>query len=129
MPAVITQAGALNTTALIVPNAYIQIIPPSINYFNGVPTNIIGVVGTAQWGPVNVPQTVSSMASYSQLFGAVQARKFDMGTGVATAVQQGRQQLPLRARHRWDRSGRQRRAQQRGGIDRNGNDRGHLHGG
>lgn len=89
MPAVITQAGALNTTALIVPNAYIQIIPPSINYFNGVPTNIIGVVGTAQWGPVNVPQTVSSMASYSQLFGAVQARKFDMGTGVATAVQQG----------------------------------------
>lgn len=89
MPAVITQAGALNTTALIVPNAYIQIIPPSVNYFNGVPTNILGVVGTAQWGPVNVPQTVSGMQSFAQLFGAIQARKYDMGTGVATAVQQG----------------------------------------
>jgi hypothetical protein len=89
MPAVITQAGALNTTALIVPNAYIQIIPPSTNYFNGVPTNIVGVVGTAQWGPVNVPQTISGMASYAQIFGAVQARKYDMGTGLATAVQQG----------------------------------------
>jgi hypothetical protein len=89
MPAVITQAGALNTTALIVPDAYVQIIPPAVNYFNGVPTNIVGVVGTASWGPVNVPVTIGSMTAYAQQFGAIQVRKYDMGTQVATAVQQG----------------------------------------
>jgi uncharacterized protein len=89
MPAVITQAGALNTTALIVPDAYVQIIPPAVNTFNGVPTNIIGIVGTAPWGPVNTPTTIGSMSAYAQQFGAVQARKFDLGTQVATAVQQG----------------------------------------
>jgi hypothetical protein len=89
MPAVITQAGALNTTALIVPDAYVQIVPPAINYFNGLPTNIVGIVGTANWGPVNTPVTIGSMQAYAQQFGAVQARKYDMGTQVATAVQQG----------------------------------------
>jgi uncharacterized protein len=89
MPAVITQQGALNTTALIVPDAYVQIIPPGINYFNGAPTNIVGIVGTASWGPVNTPVTIGSMSTYAQQFGAIQARKYDLGTQVATAVQQG----------------------------------------
>jgi uncharacterized protein len=89
MPAVITQQGALNTTALIVPDAYVQIIPPAVNYFNGQPTNIVGLVGTAAWGPVNTPVTIGSMSAYAQQFGAVQNRKYDMGTHVATAVQQG----------------------------------------
>jgi hypothetical protein len=89
MPAVITQQGALNTTALIVPDAYVQIIPPAVNYFNGQPTNIVGIVGTAAWGPVNTPVTIGSMSTYAQQFGAVQNRKYDMGTHVATAVQQG----------------------------------------
>ena len=89
MPPVITPQGALNTTALIVPNAYIQIVPPQINYFNGLPTNILGVVGTAPWGPVNQPQTIGSMQGYAQKFGAIQARKYDLGTHVAAAVQQG----------------------------------------
>ena len=89
MPPVITQAGALNTTALIVPNAYIQIVPPAVNYFNGLPTNILGVVGSAQWGPVNQPQAIGSMQAFAQKFGAIQARKYDLGTHVAAAVQQG----------------------------------------
>ena len=89
MPAVITQAGALNATALIVPDAYIQIVPPSVNFFNGQPTNIVGIVGTAAWGPVNVPVTIGSMQAYALQFGAIQNRKYDLGTQVATAVQQG----------------------------------------
>ena len=89
MPPVITPQGALNTTALIVPNAYIQIVPPQTNYFNGLPTNILGVVGTAQWGPVNQPQTIGSMQAFAQKFGAIQPRKYDLGTHVAVAVQQG----------------------------------------
>ena len=85
----ISQLGALNTTALVVPNLYVQIVPPQNRLLNGVPTNIMGVVGTAQWGPVNSPVTIGSMADYARNFGAIQARKYDMGTVLAAAVLQG----------------------------------------
>ncbi|AJX61969.1 phage tail protein [Burkholderia pseudomallei] len=85
----VVQAGSINTTALIVPDVYVQIVPPSVALLNGLPTNILGAVGTATWGPVNSPTTVGSMADYAQKFGAIQARKYDMGTFVAAAVLQG----------------------------------------
>ena len=85
----IVQQGSLNTTALIVPDLYVQIVPPQNTLINGVPTNVLGVVGTAQWGPLNTPSIVSSMADYAPRFGAIQSRKYDMGTQIATAVLQG----------------------------------------
>lgn len=85
----IVQQGALNTTALIVPDLYVQIVPPSVSLLNGVPTNTLGLVGTATWGPVNAPTIVGSMADYASQFGALQARKYDLGTAVAAAVLQG----------------------------------------
>lgn len=83
------QQGSINTTALIVPDLYVQIVPPSVTLLNGLPTNILGVVGTATWGPVNAPTITGNMADYARLFGAIQARKYDMGTAVAAAVLQG----------------------------------------
>ena len=85
----VVQQGSINTTALIVPDLYVQIVPPQNLSINGVPTNVVGVVGTASWGPVGEPVVVGSMADYAAAFGAVVARKHDMGTQVATAVQQG----------------------------------------
>ena len=85
----ISQAGALNTTALTVPDLYIQVVTPQNLVLNGVPTNVLGVVGSASWGPVNQPVTIGNMAAYTTTFGPIQARKYDMGTHVATAVQQG----------------------------------------
>lgn len=85
----IVQQGALNTTALIVPDLYVQIIPPQVATLNGVPTDVLGVVGTATWGPVGIPVIVGSMNDYAATFGAVQNRTFDMGTAVAVAVLQG----------------------------------------
>lgn len=85
----VVQQGSINTTALIVPNAYIQIVPPQVTLLNGNPTNILGVVGTAAWGPKNSPVTVSSMADYARQFGSLQNRKYDAGTQVAAAVLQG----------------------------------------
>jgi hypothetical protein len=85
----VVQQGSINTTALIVPNAYIQIVPPQVALLNGNPTNILGVVGTAQWGPVNSPTVIGSMAAYAAQFGAVMNRLYDMGTAVAAAVLQG----------------------------------------
>lgn len=85
----IYQQGSINTGALVVPDLYVQIVPPQNLVINGVPSNLIGVVGTASWGPVNQPVVVGTMADYGSAFGPVIARKYDMGTQVATAVQQG----------------------------------------
>jgi len=87
----IVQAGALNTTALVVPDLYVQIVPPQNLVINGVPTNVIGVVGTASWGPKNQACEIGTMAEYSLQFGSVMPRTYDMGTAVAIAVQQGAQ--------------------------------------
>jgi hypothetical protein len=85
----IVQQGTLNTTALVVPDLYVQIVPPQNLVLNGVPTNLIGVVGTSSWGPTNQPVVVGTMADYAQNFGPIIVRKYDMGTSVATAIQQG----------------------------------------
>lgn len=85
----VVQQGSINTTALIVPDLYVQIVPPQVTLLNGVPSNILGVVGTAIWGPTNSPVVMGSMADYAFNFGAIQNRKYDMGTIVATAVLQG----------------------------------------
>jgi hypothetical protein len=85
----IVQQGSINTTALVVPDLYVQIVPPQNLLLNGVPTDVVGVVGTANWGPIGQPVIVATMADYASNFGSVQPRKFDMGTAVACAVQQG----------------------------------------
>ncbi len=87
----IVQAGALNTTALVVPDLYVQVVPPQNLVLNGVPTNVVGVVGAASWGPTHQPVIVASMANYARAFGPLGPRRHDMGTQVATAVQQGAQ--------------------------------------
>ena len=85
----IYQQGSLNTGSLVVPDLYVQVVPPQNLVLNGVPSNLIGVVGTTTWGPVNTPVVIGSMANYAAAFGPVVVRKYDMGTNVATAVQQG----------------------------------------
>src|ERR1700679_1709259 len=87
----IIQAGAVNNTALIVPDLYVEIVPPQNLILNGVPTNIIGAVGASTWGPVGTPVILGSMADYYTNFGPVMPRKYDMGTPIAIAVQQGAQ--------------------------------------
>jgi hypothetical protein len=76
---------------LIVPDLYVQITAPQNLVLNGVPTDVLGVVGTASWGPVNQPVIVSTMSDQARSFGPLAARKHDLGTQVATAVLQGAQ--------------------------------------
>src|SRR5271154_46631 len=85
----IVQQGAINTTALIVPDLYVQIVPPQNLLLNGVPTDVLGMVGTAPWGPVNSPVIVGSMSDFAASFGTLVNRKHDLGTQVAIAVLQG----------------------------------------
>ena len=86
----VSQIGSLNTTALVVPDLYVQIVPPQTLLINGVPSNVVGVVGTAAWGPVGQPMTVGSMAQYASLFGPVMPRKLGhavLGTTDLAATQ------------------------------------------
>lgn len=85
----IVQQGTVNLGAIIVPNVLVNIIPPAISYLNGVPSNIIGLVGAASWGPLNKPITFGDYAGFVQQFGALANRPFDMGTAVALCVLQG----------------------------------------
>jgi hypothetical protein len=54
-----------------------------------VASNILGIVGTASWGPVNSAVSAASYAQASQSFGPIQARAHDLGTAVTIAQQQG----------------------------------------
>ena len=85
----ITQAGALNTTALILPDLYVQVVPPQVALLNGTPTNILGFVGTAAWGPLKSPVVIGNPADYARQFGAIMPRKYDIGTALVAAVLQG----------------------------------------
>ena len=85
----IVQQGQVNTNALLVPQLLVQIVPPSNYLLNGVPTNVLGIVGTAPWGPVNSPVVASGVADATTSFGPVQPRKYDLGTQVAAAALQG----------------------------------------
>lgn len=85
----VTQQGQINTTALVVPDLYVQIVPPQTQYINGVPTNVLGIVGSASWGPVGSPTTVGNLAQYAAIFGPVMPRKYDLGTPLAAAMLQG----------------------------------------
>lgn len=85
----IYQAGALDTTALVVPDLYVQIAQPQSLTLAGVSYGVMGVVGTASWGPVNMPMPVGSMGDYLAAFGGKQALVTDAGLAVDIALLQG----------------------------------------
>ncbi len=89
----VVQQGQVNTTSLVVPDVVVQIVPPQQNYVNGVATNILGLVGTATWGPVNSPTIIGDVQDYVATFGNIQPRKYDMGTAAWAAILNGASNL------------------------------------
>lgn len=85
----IYQAGTLNTTALTVPNLYVQIAQPQSLTLAGSSSSIMGIVGTAGWGPVGMPVPVGSVGEYMSYFGAKQDNATDAGLAVNIAAMQG----------------------------------------
>ncbi|MDQ0124701.1 hypothetical protein J2W17_003655 [Pseudomonas lini] len=82
-------AGSLNTAALTAPDLYIQIQPPKTRYINGVATDILGIVGVADWGPVGAATLIGSPGDASQQFGTQVVRKYDLCTAIAVSIQGG----------------------------------------
>ena len=91
----IYQLGTLNTTALTVPGLYVQIVAPKNRYINGVPSNILGLVGLGSWGPINVPILVGDLPQAVQAVGNPANRTRDLATAVAVAVLQGANNFSL----------------------------------
>lgn len=85
----IVQNGSTNLTAQIVPDLIVNLVPPTNVLLNGVPSNVLGIVGTATWGPTNSPAIASGVADATRQFGSMQARKYDLVTAVAAAALQG----------------------------------------
>lgn len=85
----VVQAGSYNVNAVSAPGVVVQILPPNQTLINGVPTNVTLFVGTSIFGPKNSPKRVSSIQQYVQQFGQIQTAKYDMGTAVFSASQQG----------------------------------------
>lgn len=81
--------GNINVAALNAPGVYVQIIPPSDIVINGIPTNVLGIVGIASWGPVNSPVTVSNPQDCTLNFGPPQVAKYDLATACLAASYQG----------------------------------------
>jgi uncharacterized protein len=92
MSAIILPLGSVNPNGLTAPGVYISEQLPA-NNTTGVPTNIIGFVGTASWGPVNSPTTVFGMNGYTAQFGFPENLPYDMGTQVMCAASLGAEEF------------------------------------
>jgi hypothetical protein len=94
----IITAGQINIPALAADDAYVQIIAPP-NFITGVPTDVIGAVGTASWGPVGIPQHLGSGQQAVLNFGPMSAASlsdpFDLATDLYLAFGQSASQATL----------------------------------
>lgn len=92
--------GQFNPAALSADDLYISIVnPPS--YIRGVATDVIGMVGTASWGPVNTAVHLGSAQDGAINFGPISAASVtdphDLATDVALAFGQASSQASLEA--------------------------------
>lgn len=89
----IYSAGDLNTAALTAPDLYVQVIPPRARYINGVPTDGLGLVGVADWGPVNSAFRINSDNDMAFYLGPAKDQKYDLATAAAISLQLGASNL------------------------------------
>ena len=81
--------GQLNLAALQVSDIYVIITPPRTALIQGFPTDGIGLVGTAGWGPLNVPMPVGDVQSAIRAFGNISTSPNDIMTEIIGALKQG----------------------------------------
>jgi hypothetical protein len=80
--------GTVNIAALQNPGVYIdQILPQP--FINGVPTNIMGLVGVGSWGPTNAVQFFSSLDQCAGIYGIPTIRPYDLASYVMVGLQEG----------------------------------------
>ena len=80
--------GALNILGLTNPGVYVDQILPT-PFISGPPTNIEGLVGVGEWGPVNSAQFFSTPDDCAAIYGLARVRPYDLPSYVMTAIQEG----------------------------------------
>lgn len=85
----IYQYNSINLSALLVPGVYTAIAPPTGAAIVGVPSNLLAIIGSGSWGPVNRPTSFGTTQQGAAIFGQPVVRKYDMMTHVYTAAMQG----------------------------------------
>ncbi len=80
--------GNVNVGALSVPDVIVNVQAPPPAPAAGQASNILGIVGTANWGPVNAA-VILVPSQVAQTFGPVQNRAHDLGTAATIAALQG----------------------------------------
>jgi phage tail sheath protein FI len=85
----ILPVGSYNRAAQVVPDITVGTVEPQNLTPQGVPTDTLGVVGTASFGPVNRPVVVGDLGEFAAYFGKLTTRKHDAGTVVLAGVLQG----------------------------------------
>lgn len=83
MPGFISES-AITITNLNAPNVYVEVLSPTAQV-QGVATNVVGVVGTGSWGPLNKPTYEGSPNVHRRNFGAIIASTAPAGAVAATA--------------------------------------------
>lgn len=88
---VIVPAGQFNPSSLSADDLYLSILNPP-GFIRGVPTDVIGVVGTASWGPVNAAVHMGSPYDALTNYGAISAISlsdpYDLASDLALAFGQ-----------------------------------------
>lgn len=81
--------GGLNPASLGVPGLFVNVQAPPAAPLPGAPSNILGIVGTSNWGPKNSPVIAGDEAMAADAFGPMQNRKYDLTTVVHAAMMNG----------------------------------------
>ncbi len=76
--------GPISLANLTAPGVYVQVIAPSAQ-IPGVATNVVGVVGTASWGPKGVPVLLGSPQDLQAAFGPIIGSPAPVGAVAASA--------------------------------------------
>jgi uncharacterized protein len=89
--AILISPDQINLSALTIPAVYLVVQPPQAS-ITGAPASVVGRIGTASWGPVNIPVLVGDLNVQNSQFGGVSAASLtdpsDMATDTWVALQQ-----------------------------------------
>lgn len=85
----IARDGSINIPALAVPQVLVNLLSPKISNLNAVATNVLAIIGSSDWGPVDTPTAVGDWDGFKRNYGSAHNRKHDLGTAFATAHQNG----------------------------------------
>ncbi len=82
-------AGSLNLASLVVDDVYVVVSPPASTSVKGVDTGIVGLVGTASWGPLNQAISVGSPSELVSNCGPISMGARDLVTDALIQLQHG----------------------------------------